>query len=129
MEWWSIEVLDGRYQAARWKDVHGNWLTEAAVTNGAKDWAWREHSWGVAFEVRFATDAEWELFRNLPGVKAALDDVPDPVAGLLIHRGHGGAAGDLVPRRPRPFAGAGAIALPEPVPEPRDAISQFVTLP
>jgi len=70
------------------------------------------------FEVEFGTDAEWESFRTLPMVQAALDAVPDPVNGLLIYRGRGGGAGSVSPRRPRPTAGAGAMALPEPVDEP-----------
>jgi hypothetical protein len=54
------------------------------------------------------------VFRALPAVRAALDAVPDPVNGLLIYRGRGGSAGRPVPRKPRPLAGAGAVALPEP---------------
>jgi len=38
MEWRSIELLNGRGSAARWKDAHGNALVEAALTNGAVDW-------------------------------------------------------------------------------------------
>jgi len=70
------------------------------------------------FEVEFGTDAEWEAFRTLPMVQAALDAVPDPVNGLIVYRGRGGGAGSVSPRRPRPSAGAGAISLPEPGAEP-----------
>jgi hypothetical protein len=118
MEWWSIEVFHGAVSAARWKDAYGGSLVESAITNGAVDWAWHEHRWGVLFEVAFTDEQQWEAFRALPGVQAALDGVPDPVNGLLVHRGRGGAAGRTAPRRPRPFAGADAIALPEPDPEP-----------
>jgi hypothetical protein len=116
-EWWSVEVLDGRSSAARWKAAYSTSLIESAIANGAVDWAWHEHRWGVVFEVAFSDEARWEAFRELPSVRAALDAVPDPLAGLLVHRGRGGAAGRLFPRRPRPRAGAGAIALPEPDPE------------
>jgi hypothetical protein len=116
-EWWSIEVFDGRVSAARWKDAYGSWLIESAISNGAVDWAWHEHRWGVVFEVAFDDDRQWEVFRGLPGVRAALDAVPDPVNGLLVYRGRGGGAGAGARRRPRPHAGAGAVALPEPVPE------------
>ena len=58
-------------------------------------------------------------------IEAALDAVPDRFSGLLIYRGRGGASAPREPRRPRPFAGAGAAALEfpgewvfEPVPEP-----------
>ncbi len=51
-----------------------------------------------------------------PAVRAALDAVPDPLAGLLVHRGRGGGAGARVPRRPRPVAGAAALPPPEPEP-------------
>jgi len=81
MEWWSIEVLNGRGSAARWKDAHG---------------------------------------AALPAVQAALDATPDPVKGLLVHRGRGGSSGARLPRRPRPLAGAGAVELPEPDPAPLD---------
>jgi hypothetical protein len=118
MEWWSIEVLHGRFSAARWKDAHGASLVEAALTNGAVDWAWHEHRWGVVLEVAFLDEWRWEFFHALPTVQAALDAVPDPVSGLAVHRGRGGAAGTRLPRRPRPFAGAGAVELPEPDPDP-----------
>jgi hypothetical protein len=117
-EWWSIEVFDGRVSAARWKDAYGSWLIESAISNGAVDWAWHEHRWGVVFEVAFDDDRQWEVFRGLPGVRAALDAVPDPVNGLLVYRGRGGGAGASARRRPRPHAGAGAVALPEPGPDP-----------
>ena len=114
MEWWSIEVSGGRFQAARWKDAYSSSLIESALTNGAIDWAWHEHRWGVVLELAFRDEWQWEAFRELPAVKAALDAVPDPVEGLLIYRGRGGSAGTPAPRRPRPLAGAGALALPEP---------------
>jgi hypothetical protein len=74
----------------------------------------------VVLEVAFPDEARWEAFRDLPATRAALDAVPDPVNGLLVHRGRGGSSGARSPRRPRPLAGAGAVALPEPEP-PRDA--------
>jgi hypothetical protein len=53
----------------------------------------------------------------VPQVRAALDAVPDRVNGLLIYRGRGGGAG-VPSRKPRrPSAGAGALELPEPMPE------------
>jgi hypothetical protein len=111
--WWSIEVLDGPAGSARgWQDAHGGALTEAAITNGAYDWQWHTHSWGVLLEIAFASDERWQMFRNLPAVRAALDAVPDPVNGLLIYPGRGGSAGSVHPRRPKPIAGAGAAAIP-----------------
>jgi len=124
MEWWSIEVLHGRFSAARWKDAHSSALIESALTNGAVDWAWHEFRWGVVLEVAFSDEQQWAAFRALPSVRAALDAVPDPVNGLLVHRGRGGAAGRRVPRRPRPFAGADAVALPEPDPELVDVVPE-----
>ncbi len=117
MEWWSIEVFHGTLSAARWQDAHSSSLIESAISNGAVDWAWHRHRWGVVFEVAFRDDAQWEVFRSLPSVRAALDAVPDPVNGLLVYRGRGGGAGRFARRRPRPHAGAGAMALPEPDPE------------
>jgi hypothetical protein len=91
-------------------------LIESAVTAGATSWEWHQHRWGVVFEVEFGEDSQWEAFRAIPAVQAALDAVPDPVNGLLVYRGRGGGAGASSPRKPRPVAGAGAIALPEPEP-------------
>ncbi len=113
-QWWSIEVFHGEFSAARWKDSYGSALTESAVTHGAADWGWHEYRWGVIFEVAFTDDAQWETFRGLPQVKAALDAVPDRVNGLLIYRGRGGSSGSPSRRPRRPSAGAGALELPEP---------------
>ena len=117
-EWWSIEVFDSEVQAAlRWKDSYRTALVEAAITTGAIEWAWIEHKSGVVFEVCFADEAKWDVFRGVPSVIAALDSVPDPVHGLLVYRGRGGGAGARQPKRPKPTAGAGAISLPEPADE------------
>jgi hypothetical protein len=115
MWWMSIEVLDGEFPATRWKDAHGSFLTEAALTHGAQEWSWLRRDWGVILEVAFATEDDWARFRALPAVQAALDAVPDPVNGLLVYPGRGGSSGRVVPRWPRPRAGAGAAALPTPV--------------
>jgi len=119
-EWWSIEVLHGETSAFRWQDQHDSELIEAALTNGALDGRWHAGEWGVAFEVLFPAEEQWDRFRRLPAVRAALDAVPDPVNGLLIYRGRGGrSAGSREPRRPRPSPAAGAMARPEPTEEPR----------
>jgi len=114
-EWWSIEVFhSGKLPASRWKDAYEDQLTEAAVTNGALYWEWHEFQYGVIFEVCFGDDEQWEAFRALPAVRAALDGVPDPVNGLLIYRGRGGTSASGQPRRPRPAPSASSLALPEP---------------
>lgn len=113
-DWWSIEIFNARTSAARWRDAHAESLIESAVTNGALSWEWRAHSWGVVLELSFREEWEWEAWRRLPGTQAALEATPDPVNGLLVHRGHGGAAGDRSPRRPRITPSAGAVVLPEP---------------
>jgi hypothetical protein len=117
-EWWSIEVLHGEFSAFRWQEQHDSALIEAALTNGAKDGSWHAGSWGVVFEVLFETEQQWQAFRNLPAVRAALDGVPDPVNGLLIYRGRGGGADTRQPRRPKPAPAASAMSLPEPEAEP-----------
>ncbi len=64
---------------------------------------------------------EWwsiEVFHGRFSAARWKDAAPDPVKGLLVHRGRGGAAGTRLPRRPRPLAGAGAVELPEPDPDP-----------
>lgn len=119
-EWWSIEVFSGdKLPASGWRYAYEDELTEAAITNGALYYEWRDTEYGVIFEVLFPSDREWEGFRELPAVRAALDGVPDPVNGLLIYRGRGGAAGGTKPRKPKPAPGAAALELEEPKEERR----------
>lgn len=93
-------------------------MLEAAVTRGAADWAWHHHQWGVVLELCFRDSESREEYRSLPSVQAALDAVPDPIAGVLVYDGRGGGAGAAVPRRPRPTPLAGAAALREPISGP-----------
>jgi hypothetical protein len=119
-EWWSIEVFSGdKLPASGWRYAYEDELTEAAITNGALYYEWHDTEYGVIFEVLFSGDAQWESFRELPAVRAALDGVPDPVNGLLIYRGRGGAAGGTKPRKPKPAPGAAALELEEPKEERR----------
>jgi hypothetical protein len=114
-EWWSIEVFSGdKLPASAWRYAYEDELTEAAITNGALYYEWHDSQYGVIFEVLFPGDEQWESFRALPGVRAALDGVPDPVNGLLIYRGRGGAAGSPKPRKPKPAPSAAALELEEP---------------
>jgi hypothetical protein len=117
-DWWSIEVLHGELSAFQWQQAYDSDLIEAALTNGALDGTWHADQWGVAFEVCFETEEEWEAFRELAVVRAALDAVPDPVNGLLIYRGRGGSSAAGKPRRPQPAPSAAAVSLPEPEAEP-----------
>ncbi|MYS21876.1 MULTISPECIES: hypothetical protein [unclassified Streptomyces] len=116
-DWWSIEILDAEHadiSAAAWRDAYGHLLAESLVTNGAASWEWFEHSWGVLLEVAFADERQWLDWKSLPGTQAALDAVPDPLTGLLVHRGHGGSSGSYVPRPPRIDPAADRESLPEP---------------
>ncbi|MEU6852268.1 hypothetical protein ABZ901_20380 [Actinacidiphila alni] len=116
-DWWSIEILDAEHavtSADQWRDAYAQRLVESAVTNGAVQWTWFEFAWGVVLEIAFRTESAWSAWRSLPGTRAALDAVPDPVSGLLVHRGHGGASGGYVPRLPRIAPSADRVALPEP---------------
>jgi hypothetical protein len=109
-EWWSIEVFSGdRLTASGWRYAYQDELTESAITHGAHYYEWHDTQYGVLFEVLFPSDAEWEGFRALPAVRAALDAVPDPANGLLVYRGRGGAAGGPKPRKPRPAPGSAAL--------------------
>jgi hypothetical protein len=112
--WYSIEVFDGATSASLWAEAYRDALIETAITHTATDWSWHRHTWGVVFEVSFASDEAWEAFTSLPVVQAALDAVPDPVTGLIVYRGRGGSSGSPFPRKPRPLAGAGSAALPLP---------------
>lgn len=114
-EWWSIEVFSGdKLPASAWRYAHEDELTEAAITNGAIYYEWHDSQYGVIFEVLFSSDEQWEAFRALPAVRAALDGVPDPVNGLIIYRGRGGSSGSRQPRKPKPAPGAAALELEEP---------------
>ena len=114
-EWWSIEVFSGdKLPASGWRYAYEDELTEAAITHGALYYEWHDTEYGVIFEVLFPGDAQWDAFRDLPAVRAALDGVPDPVHGLIIYRGRGGAAGETKPRKPKPAPGAAALELEEP---------------
>lgn len=110
-EWFSIEVLNGTSSARVWSEGYGDAIVQAGMAHGAVDWEWHHHSWGTVFEIELSDEAEFDKFRNLPIVEAALDAVPDRVNGLMIHRGRGGSAGARRPRRPRPISGSGAVAL------------------
>lgn len=114
-EWFSIEVSGGPTPVRPWYEAYSDLLVGLALSHGASDWQWYVPGWGCLFEVAFPDEADWERFRSHPTVQAALDAVPDPVNGLLIHRGRGGSSGARWPRRPRPLAGSGAAALPLPV--------------
>ena len=113
--WLTIEVFDGEHTATKWRLAYGDALTEAALTNGAEQWVWHEHRWGVVLEIEFGSEERRDAFRGLPVVTAALDAVPDPARGLLVYPGRGGGSGSRMPRRPRPLpmAGAGAVPVPQ----------------
>ena len=113
-QWWSIEVLNGPFSADRWRDAHGEALMLAAFQSGSREWTWVDQPWGLVFEVSFADFEGWAAFRQVPSVQAALDQVPDRVSGLFVHRGRGGTDPALFPARPRPVLGAGGAAMPMP---------------
>jgi hypothetical protein len=118
MKWWSIEVRDGVLPAQRWKDGYGETLLEAAITHGAKRWEWTLMPGGVLLELGFREVEDWDRFRDLPVVTAALDATPDPVNGLYVYPGRGGSStAPSQPRKPRPM-GAGSVAMPMPVEPP-----------
>lgn len=108
----SIEVLDGDFPAWLWAEAHGDGLVETALQCDVVQWRWHHFGWGSVLELDFADERGWERFRASPTVQAALDAVPDRISGLLIYRGRGGTSAPREPRRPRPAAGAGAVALP-----------------
>jgi len=122
-EWFSIEVLDGRYSAAGWAEAFGDSLVTEALARGATNWEWHRHSWGTVFEVELADEEAWLGLRDSLAVQTALDAVPDRISGLIMYRGRGGSCGGREPRRPRPLAGSGAVALPLPLEE--DVLAPF----
>jgi len=126
-QWWSIEVFHGdKLPASQWRYTYEDALIDAAVTHGAVYWDWHDSQYGVIFEICFATDEQWEAFRRFPAVMAALDAVPDPVNGLLVYRGRGGAAGSRKPRKPKPAPSAAALELEEPMEARRIALDRLM---
>lgn len=85
-----------------------------AVAHGASSWEWSHQSWGSCLELELADEAAWQRFLAVEAVQAALEAVPDPVAGLLRHPGRGGNSGSRQPAPPRPLTGSGSAALPLP---------------
>lgn len=110
----SIEIIDAAFSASSWKFAHGDVLTATGVEWGASEWRWVERPWGLVFEIAFRKESAAETWLSLPAVKAALDAVPDPIAGLVVHRGWGGTSGSGEPRRGKPLAGAGGAEVPVP---------------
>jgi hypothetical protein len=104
----AIEVIDGAFPASSWQQAYGDALTNAAMSWSGLDWEWRAFRWGLLFMVAFPSEAEYDEWRKMPVVVAALDAVPN---GVVFHRGWGGTSGGREPRKPRPIAGAGAAEL------------------
>ncbi len=77
-------------------------------------------------EIAFRREREWVRWRDLPAVRASFDAVPDPVNGLVFHRGWGGTSGSGEPRRPRPRAGTGGAEVPLPRPDVTDTVADAV---
>jgi len=116
----SIEVLDAAFSAASWQRAYGDRLIGVALEHGATEWRWIERPWGVVLEIAFTSEDWSDRWRDVPAVRSAFDAVPDPVNGLVFHRGWGGTSGSGEPRRPRPMAGSGAAELP--IPETREVL-------
>jgi hypothetical protein len=115
-EWFSIEVFDGDVSARAWRESHGDPIIGAAHAERVTDWIWHEFEWGMVLELELPDEFAWQRLFESPAVRAALDAAP---ARYVLHRGRGGSSGPRAPRRPRPFAGAGAVALlPPPTLEP-----------
>ena len=120
----SIEIFDAAFPASTWRFAYGDVLTSTAVEHGANEWRWIERGWGTVLEIRFASERDAKRWRDLPAVRSAFDAVPDPVNGLVFHRGWGGTSGSGEPRKRGPRAGAGGAEVPIPAdPDPVDAIA------
>jgi hypothetical protein len=122
----SIEVLDAEFSAESWRSAYGDMLTATAIEHGAEEWQWIERSWGLVLEIAFSKQRDAERWRELPGIRSAFDAVPDPVNGLVFHRGWGGTSGSGEPRRRGPRAGAGGAEVPLPDdPERVDVVAHW----
>jgi hypothetical protein len=114
--WFSIEVLDGDGSARLWADAWSDVIIWAAQRHGVIDWEISEHPWGVLVEIEVRDEDQFDALRA--DIAHALDAVPDPIRGLLVHPGRGGSAGSRIFRGPRPILGSGAMAVPIPEPVP-----------
>ena len=117
----EVEILDAAFPASSWQHAYGDVVTNVAMEWSGLDWDWEEHRWGLVLKIAFPSEAEFEKWRSTPVVIAALDAVPDPVNGLIFHRGWGGTSGSGEPRRGKPLAGAGGAEVPVPD-DPDDTI-------
>ena len=78
----------------------------------------------MVFEAAFDAQAQWEAFRSLASVQAALEAAPDPINGLLVHRRDGGNMGPPSLQRPTALPTTAAT----PVTTPPVWISRWETL-
>ena len=115
-------MTDGIGSARLWADAHGDALVKAGLGEGAVDWCWVHRLWGLVLELEFLDESDFDRFRSLPIVDAALDAAPGRV---FVSRGRGGSSGTRRPRRPRPRAGAGAVALPLPEEDQPDLLAEI----
>jgi hypothetical protein len=126
-EWFSIEVTNGTSSARLWAESSLDLLVDEAIGGGASEWAIQYLPWGCVLEIEFPDQEAFELFHNRASVLAALDRVPDPVSGLLVHRGRGGSSGSRRPRGPLPIRGSDAAALPIPEEVIEELVAQHAT--
>lgn len=99
--------------ARRWWESVGDELISAAFQRSALDFEVTMRSWGVVFEVAFATDEIAAAFRHSDAMLAAIDQLGPLRLEVTSGRGGGGAS-VRDPRRGRPLRGSGAAALPLP---------------
>jgi hypothetical protein len=129
VNWLTVEVFDGEFSAAAWARAWHDSVVEAAITGGAVFWDEHEHRWGVVLEFTFPDEHLRDAFQNSALLRAALDNAPDPVNGVLVYPHRGGGIGSREPRRPRPLVQGGAAALPLPEPEFTPLLGQETSIP
>jgi len=121
-DWLSVEVFDQPgLPASGWLRSWHDSLVETALSSGATFWDSHEHAWGVVLEFAFPDETGRDRFREHPALAAALDNVPDPVRGVLVYPHRGGGSGARQPRRPRPVLGSGSAE--EPIPRGCELVS------
>jgi hypothetical protein len=129
VNWLTVEIFDGDSSAAAWARAWHDSIVEAAVTGGAVFWDEHEHHWGVVLEFTFREEQQRDAFRQSAALRAALDNAPDPVNGVLVYPHRGGGSGSRQPRRTRPLVQGGAAALPLPEPEFTPLVGQLTSMP
>jgi hypothetical protein len=123
LSWLTVAVIDDiptndapRVSARLWWENLGMRMVGAALQFSPQDFEVTFRTWGVVFEVSFASDAFATAYRESPAMLSVLEQLGSLRVEVTSGRG-GGTTRARLPRRPRPLLGSGAAELPLPLDE------------